>query len=48
MHAEFRQMIFAENFLIAYQSRASTQNWTEWVQSNPRAADMLAEVEKIL
>lgn len=48
MNAEFRQMLYAENFVIAYQSRAKSQNWTEWVQSNPRAAEMLFEIEKIL
>jgi hypothetical protein len=41
-------MIYAENLVAAYRSRAQSQNWAEWVNSNPMLADILAEAEKII
>jgi hypothetical protein len=44
---ELRRMIYAENIVTAYRSRAQSQNWASWVNSNPVMADMLAEAEKL-
>ena len=40
-------MIYSENIVTAYRSRAQSNNWAEWVQSNPGLAGMLAEAEKL-
>jgi hypothetical protein len=44
---ELRKMIYAENLVTAYRSRAQSKNWAEWVNSNPVMADMLADAEKL-
>jgi len=41
-------MIYAENIVTAYRSRAQSNNWAEWVVSNPGLADMLADAEKLI
>ena len=47
-HAEYRRMIYAENIVIAYRSRAkSNGNWAAWAVSNPAMASILADAEKI-
>lgn len=46
-YGELRRMIYAENLVAAYRSRAQSNNWAEWVASNPVMADVLAEAEKI-
>ena len=47
-HAEYRRMIYAENIVIAYKSRAKSDgNWTAWTNSNPAMASILADAEKI-
>jgi len=38
-------MIYAENIVLSYHSRARSNNWAEWVKSNPVMADLLSEVE---
>lgn len=42
---ELRRMIYSENIVVAYRSRAQSKNWAEWVASNPVMANMLAEAE---
>ena len=42
---ELRRLVTAENIVIAYRSRANSNNWVEWMQSNPSMAKLLAEVE---
>jgi hypothetical protein len=44
---EYRQMMYAENIVHAYQSRTRSTNWVEWATSNPHEAAMLAEAEKL-
>lgn len=44
---ELKRMIYAENIITAYRSRAQSDNWASWVNSNPKLADMLAEAEKL-
>jgi hypothetical protein len=46
-YGELRRMIVAENIVTAYRSRAQSNNWAEWVNSNPGLADMLADAEKL-
>jgi len=41
-------MIYAENIVTAYSSRAQSNNWAEWVSSNPGLADMLADAEQLI
>lgn len=40
-------MIYAENILNAYHSRARSRDWAKWVNDNPMLANMLAEAEAI-
>jgi hypothetical protein len=44
---EIFRMITAENIQTAYQDRRRSNNWTEWVTSNPTLAAILAEAEKL-
>mgnify|MGYP001563942113 CR=1 FL=1 len=44
---ELQRLICAENIETAYRSRQQAANWAEWVQSNPRLANILAEAEKL-
>jgi hypothetical protein len=44
---EYRRMMYAENILYAYQSRARSKNWVEWATSNPREFEMLGEAERL-
>jgi hypothetical protein len=46
-HAEYKRMIYAENIVIAYKSRAREDNWAAWAMSNPAMASILADAEKI-
>ncbi len=44
---ELHRLIVAENILTAYQSRARSNNWAEWVSQNPKMANLLIEAEKL-
>lgn len=47
-HAEYRRMIYAENIVMSYKSRArSNGNWAAWASENPSQAEILADAEKI-
>lgn len=46
MFGDFIRLRVAENIVNAYTSRKQSNNWAEWVESNPRAAQILADVEK--
>lgn len=46
-YGEYIRMIYAENIAAAYKMRATSKNWVEWAASNPKAAAMLAEAEKL-
>jgi hypothetical protein len=43
--SEIRRLIYAENIVNAYESRARSKNWVEWATTNPRQAELLAEAE---
>jgi hypothetical protein len=40
-------MVYAENIINAYQSRAQSEDWAQWLKDNPQAGNMLAEAEAI-
>jgi hypothetical protein len=44
---ELRCMRVAENLVAAYRSRQQSNNWAEWIESNPKLADMLAVAERL-
>ncbi len=48
-HYEINAMIYAENIVIAYRSRARVNGneWMEWAGKNPKLAALLADVEKL-
>jgi hypothetical protein len=46
-YGELRRMIYAENIITAYKSRAQSNDWAKWIKDNPTAAEMLAEAEMI-
>jgi hypothetical protein len=45
--SEIRRLIYAENIVNAYESRAQSKNWVEWATSRPRMAEILAEAERL-
>ena len=45
---DFIRMRTAENVVNSYRSRQQAGNWAEWVESNPRPAQILADIEKLL
>lgn len=44
-HAEYRHLITAENIVYAYETRKRAANWVAWTVSNPKLAELLAEIE---
>jgi hypothetical protein len=44
-HGELQQLIAAENVVIAYTSRKSSENWGEWENKYPSLAKILIEIE---
>ena len=48
LFGEFIRLRVAENVVNSYRSRQAAGNWAEWAESNPRAAQILADVEKLL
>lgn len=48
MHRELRQMMVAENIIIAYRARKDTKNWAEWANKNKKLAEFLSEIEIML
>lgn len=48
LFGEFIRLRMAENVVNAYNSRKNAGNWAEWVTSNPRAAELLADIEQLL
>lgn len=44
---EYRRMIVAENIVIAFRERASTNNVVEWMRENRELADLLFEAEQL-
>ena len=45
---EIIRMIAAENIYKAKQANIHSENWAEWAKDNPRLAESLAQVEKII
>jgi hypothetical protein len=45
MFGDFIRLRAAENIVNAYMSRKQSGNWAEWVASNPRPAQLLADIE---
>lgn len=45
---DFIRMRTAENIVNSYRSRQQANNWSEWMLSNPRLAQVLADVEMLL
>lgn len=48
LFGEFLRLRTAENIVNSYRSRQQASNWAEWMESNPRLAQILADVEKLL
>jgi len=48
MFGDFIRLRVAENVFNAYMSRKQSGNWAAWVESNPRAAQLLADIEMTL
>jgi hypothetical protein len=46
-HGELNRMVLCENIVTAYHSRKSS-SWAEWAEKQPRAAALLAGIEKII
>ena len=46
-YGEIRRLIYAENVVNAYASRAQSKNWAEWTASNSRLSNILAEAEQL-
>ena len=44
-YGEVKRIEMAEYVVNAYRSRQASNNWQEWVGSNPRAAKLLAYAE---
>jgi len=45
---EIYRMNAAKNVFDAYIGRKQSDNWAEWSQKNPRAAELLGRVEALL
>lgn len=46
-YGELRCLLIAEAIVKAYSSRARSESWAEWVESNPQKAQLLNEAEKL-
>lgn len=42
------RMIAAENVYHAKRANMNSDSWADWAKNNPKAADLLAEVEKLV
>lgn len=50
-YGEIQRMMVAENIVQAYLSRKAAQNgtnWAKWAAENPRADDLLKEIEVLI
>lgn len=44
---EYKRLIYAENVVLAFESRKHSTNWAEWLESNPGLATILQEAEQL-
>lgn len=45
---ELYRMNVAKNVYNAKKSRSKAEDWTKWTRENPKAAELLVEVERII